>query len=90
MPSACSGAAAPVPLLRCCFSGAAVASPSTTKLDPLRFVHALVAVLSSRFLAFSLVALRILGLQIVAFKGQPAQSARHHLSPPPSMAKPGY
>ncbi|CAB1101490.1 unnamed protein product [Ectocarpus sp. CCAP 1310/34] len=54
MPSACSGSAAPVPLLRCRCSGAAVARPSTTKLDPLRFVHALVAVLPSRFLAFSL------------------------------------
>ncbi|CAB1109388.1 unnamed protein product [Ectocarpus sp. CCAP 1310/34] len=57
MPSACSGDAAPVTLLRCRCSGDAVASPSTTKLDPLRFVHALVAVLPSRFLAFSLVAL---------------------------------
>ncbi|CAB1100200.1 unnamed protein product [Ectocarpus sp. CCAP 1310/34] len=37
MPSACSGSAAPVPLLlRCRCSGAAVVSPSTTKLDPLR------------------------------------------------------
>lgn len=50
-------------MLQCRCSGTVVISGSTTTIDPLRAHTLSVAVLPSWFLAFSLVALRVLGLK---------------------------
>ena len=81
-------------MLRCrCSVRRRCSQPEHNATRPAPSVHALVAVLPSRFLAFSLVALKVLGLKNKNSRAegvnQPS-SARRHLLPPPLMAKPGY
>ncbi|CAB1105583.1 unnamed protein product [Ectocarpus sp. CCAP 1310/34] len=64
-------------MLRCrCSIRRRCSQPEQNATRPAPFVHALVAVLPSRFRTFSLIALKVLGLKKIKFlapNGQPAQ-----------------